>query len=177
MTGVVLYTERALIRGDLDLTTTTGGEVRLLAALNFPQRLQRRAHRITPSFLLESAVRRSLVGKDAGSLFAELVIRTETILAAHEAGIAPAGDPSATYERRQTEESDSRLFLFLANGLRVEGNVLGGLNAMEGARQGAGFFACREVVLSNPLAEGAQRRLPFLAVNGSRIEAYGRVPA
>ncbi len=176
MPDVILYTERAILRGEVDLTTTANSALRLLDALNHPQRLSKRAHRLTPSLLLTGAGRRSLVGKDPGSLLPELVIRTETILAAHEAGVATVGSPSATYERRQAEESDERLVLFLANGFRVEGDVRGGLVAMEGSREGSLFFACRNVVMSSPSAQGSARRLGFLAVNAPRVESYGPVP-
>lgn len=181
MARVAFVTLGATYQGELDLSAPSGS-VRFLDALNFPHRLTSGGTASAPSLTLRDAVRRDDATGVVTPCGPTLALRAGAILAAYELAAAEPppreARPGAVYELRRHAAESTRVVVFLENGLRLEANVGGGLQALDAAKPGRGdFVACQDVHLADTRRGATTRQLPFIAVNVRRIEGAALLAA
>lgn len=93
-----------------------------------------------------------------------VILRPDSILAAYDQGGSRSA-PRTEYEQRKMARVRARIFL--EGHLAVECTLVGGQRAIDGVRSET-FVAGTDV----ELILGQRRRLPFLAMNSTRIESF-----
>lgn len=175
MTHVAFLTISGVFQGDLVLESPVGQPVRFLDALNHPHRLNQIGGRAVPRLELADSIRREIGGRSfpCGPLIG---LSSMEILAAYEVALERDEDRETkrvrSYEERHTGGEPETVALVLANGFRLTGEVAGGLNVLDLAKEGRHFIPVREVRLLAPGSDTALE-LDLVAVNALRLEASG----
>jgi hypothetical protein len=178
MARICCVTVSATYQGALDLKSTSGQQMRLLDALNTPQRLDQPTSIGETSLLLEGGVRKD---HSSGRVepFQELSLRLSEVLAAYEL-VVDAEDESrrvaamkdaTLYEQRTVTTQSEPIRIYLPNGWRVEGSVRPGRQVLHELRKGRPFVPILDVRILDPTPVGGEKSFPFLALNVLRIEA------
>jgi hypothetical protein len=174
MTQVVVMTEAATYRGELDLSTPGGQDIRLLDALNTPSRLRFGAGQAEPSLRLTRALRRSRRDLSATPCGTAVILRPTEVLAAYE-DESETREHEAVYERRQAIDEEPVLIHCTGN-LRLEGVVRGGVQTLQITKVTRPFVACTNVLLLDLETEAPPVVVPFMGFNLTRVESYGPAP-
>jgi|GEM_PF-5708391 len=181
MARICCVTQSATYQGSLDLQSTSGQQMRLLDALNTPQRLQKPATLGETSLFLEGGVR-----KDHRSgrveTFDEVAIRLPLVLAAYELAldaqsedqrVAAMKDITRYEQQRSAQAQREEVTAYLPNGWRVQGHVTPSRQVLHESRTSRPFVPILDVTIHDPVVDGNPKSFPFLAVNIRRIEALG----
>lgn len=182
MARICCVTVSATYQGALELKSTSGQQMRLLDALNVPQRLHPSIGVGEASLLLEGGVRKD---HRSGRVepFGELSVRLPEVLAAYELALDDEGEDrrvaamkdATRYEQRTVTLQSERVSVYLPNGWRIEGTVRPGRQVLHELRKGRPFVPFLDVTVDDP-AEEARKTFPFLALNILRIEALSNSP-
>lgn len=179
MSNVTLMTPDSWYRGELNLAAATGAQLRLLDALNFPQRMAQQGSRSLPSIVLKSAVRSSRRGGDEIPCAADLTLRADSIvLGWEEMEKRSTADTTGAWDYEQRHGADrQRVLIHSTNAMRIEALVAGGTHALDAGSKDVTkrFFACTSVVLADLASPEPPRIIPFLALNVLHIEAWGLI--
>ena len=179
MARISCITLSATYQGALELRSTSGHQMRLLDALNTPQRLQQPVSLGENSLFFESGVRKTHRSGHVESFHA-LSLRVGLLLAAYELALdaeseeqrAAAMKGATLYEQRSLATAQEPVTIYLRNGWRVQGHVTPSRQVLHESRTGRHFVPVLDVTIDEPGAQSA-RRFPFLAVNVVKIEGVG----
>lgn len=179
MARICCVTLSATYQGALELRSTSGHQMRLLDALNTPQRLQQPVSLGENSLFFESGVRKD---HHSGRVepFAALSLRVGLVLAAYELALdaeseeqrAAAMKGATLYEQRSLATAQELVTVYLRNGWRVQGHVTPGRQVLHESRTGRPFVPVLDVGITEPASQ-TTKSFPFLAVNAVQIEALG----
>lgn len=180
MARICCVTVSATYQGALELKSTSGQQMRLLDALNIPQRLHQPTSIGETSLFLESGVRKDHRNGRVEP-FRELSLRLPEVLAAYELALDAEGEDrrvaamkdATLYEQRTVTTQSEPVTIYLPNGWRVDGSVRPGRQVLHELRKGRPFVPILDVTIQDPSSGGAEKTFPFLALNVLRIEALG----
>lgn len=179
MARISCITLSGTYQGSLELRSKSGHQMRLLDAINTPQRLEQPVSLGENSLFFESGVR-----KDHRSGHVEpfngMSLRVGLVLAAYELALDAAGEEeraaamkdATLYEQRSLATAQEPVTIYLRNGWRVQGQVTPGRQVLHESRTGRPFVPVLDVTIDEPGSQNV-RRFPFLAVNVVRIEGLG----
>jgi len=167
---VVIITSDAILQGTVPSQAPGGQPARFLDILRSPSRVGQGAIGAKPGLTLRDVVRKPRGGGEEMTFDQPVVLRLGSILAAYDLG-ASRSAPNTQYEQLRGSQQ-VRARIFLEGHLALEANLAGGLRTIDAVR-GETFVACTDVQL---LLSGRQR-LPFLAVNSTRIESFSILEA
>ena len=173
MTEVRWLTCESSYRGEMDLAQPDGTPVRLLDALNNPQRVAPRGGSGRPLVMLRRAMRQGRSGTWSIPCAAETWLDPERILVAYEWPLRSVGGTTSDYERRRSGLYTVRMQLHLEGGYLLEGDVLSRSPGARHLRDRTAFVACTRVRLRDLELAESPIELPFAAVNLDRVESLG----
>jgi hypothetical protein len=172
MTEILCLTRESSYRGEVDLSRHDGQEMRLLDALNNPQRIARSLGNTRSLVLLGKAMRQGRSGAWAIPCAGDTWLDPDRILLAHEVPLQVRSRAAAGYEGRAGLYT-VRVQLHLDGGYLAEGDVLSRSPSARHLRDRAVFIACTRVRVRDLELAGLPVELPFAAVNLDRVESFG----
>lgn len=171
-TQIECLTCESSYRGEVDLSQPGGSEIRLLDALNNPQRILRSLGNTRSMVLIRKALRRGRSGAWSIPCAGDTWLDPDRILLAWEVPPQARSRATASYERRSGEYT-VRVQLHLEGGYLLEGDVLSRSPSARHLRDRAVFVACTRVRLRDLELAAQPVELPFAAVNLDRVESHG----